>query len=66
MFVADDNVIDITVEDPNESFQDLRDKHDVSYLISKNSLVKESPFTLNCWHIKEVVSQFKFCQVCYI
>jgi hypothetical protein len=63
MFIADDNVIDITVEDPNDSFQDLRDKHDVSYLISKSALVKDSPLTLNCSHMKEVVSQFKLCQV---
>jgi histone acetyltransferase 1 len=38
LFLCDPQVHDITVEDPNDAFQDMRDRSDVSMLLENNVL----------------------------
>jgi hypothetical protein len=63
MFLSDLTVVDITVEDPNDSFQDLRDKHDVAYLLARDALLKVSSTTIEKRHVAEISRQFKLCSV---
>ncbi|KAI8924065.1 acyl-CoA N-acyltransferase [Entophlyctis helioformis] len=60
-FVADKDVIDITVEDPNDGFQDLRDRCDVEHLISEKALAGlTAPLTRS--QISAMQKQFKLCR----
>jgi histone acetyltransferase 1 len=63
MFVKDEKVIDITVEDPNDAFQDMRDKHDLSVLLKKQCLMGVGPEDITRQNVLEIQREFKLCQV---
>jgi histone acetyltransferase 1 len=61
MFRHDKRVVDFTIEDPNDTFQDMRDCVDVSTLLDAQVLkdveIDDIPY--------ETLKEFKFCKVIY-
>ncbi|KAL2913179.1 histone acetyltransferase 1 [Polyrhizophydium stewartii] len=60
-FIADPNVVDVTVEDPNDFFQDMRDRCDVQRLLDAQAL-KGLAAPLARSHIEDVQRRFKLCK----
>ena len=63
MFLGDKSVVDFTVEDPNDFFQDMRDKHDVSCLLQQGALKDVMAPQVNRAQIHQLQSKFKLCHV---
>jgi hypothetical protein len=63
MFLSDEKVPDITVEDPNDSFQDMRDRHDVSFLLDCGYLASFSMDKAVKLSVNDANVKYKFCQV---
>jgi histone acetyltransferase 1 len=61
-FSTNDKVVDITVEDPNDEFQTLRDRCDLRVLLNANALEAVSAPMVTKDHLKEVMTKFRFCE----
>ncbi|KAH6598209.1 hypothetical protein BASA50_003824 [Batrachochytrium salamandrivorans] len=60
-FIRDTRVGDVTVEDPNDGFQDMRDRCDVQRLLENNALAGLcAPLDNEC--IKTLRSEYKLCK----
>ncbi|PWA03264.1 hypothetical protein BB558_000599 [Smittium angustum] len=57
--IANPDIVDLTVEDPNESFDDMRDKNDIKLLISTGDAEKiDRP--LSYQETMKILSKYKF------
>lgn len=61
-FATNEKVFDITVEDPNDEFQTLRDRCDLRVLIEANALNGVNPSSVTKQHLQEIMSKFRFCE----
>ncbi|KAJ8324426.1 histone acetyltransferase 1 [Batrachochytrium dendrobatidis] len=60
-FIGDSTVVDITVEDPNDEFQDLRDRCDVQRLLECKALAGLSaPLDSQCFNA--IRGKYKLCK----
>lgn len=64
-FSSNPQVFDITVEDPNDIFQEVRDKCDVERLLSAGALQGVLPSQMTQAHIKGMQEKFRLCEVCF-
>jgi hypothetical protein len=62
-FSSNPQVFDITVEDPNDIFQEVRDKCDVSLLLEAGALEGVLPSQMTQAHIKGLQEKFRLCEV---
>lgn len=65
MYMANASVKEITVEDPNDEFQMLRDKNDVQNLLLNNAF-KNVKAPLSKLFLKSITDKFKLCKVFFI
>lgn len=63
IFSRNPSVVDITVEDPNDSFQDMRDKQDVQMLLEHDALKNVTPKSFTRNDLKELMQKFHLCEV---
>lgn len=61
-FLADERVIDITVEDPNDDFQDMRDRCDVMNLLSLKVLKGVKPSAITKDTIRAIQKKHKLSE----
>ncbi|KAJ3276517.1 histone acetyltransferase 1 [Terramyces sp. JEL0728] len=61
-FSSNPSVVDITVEDPNDSFQDMRDKQDVQMLLEHEALKDVTPKSFARNDLKGLMKQFHLCE----
>ncbi len=63
-FLNDIQVHDITVEDPNDDFQSMRETCDVNRILRDGSILDQlNPSQVAKEHIKEIQTKFKFGEV---
>ncbi|KAI9014769.1 histone acetyltransferase 1 [Gaertneriomyces semiglobifer] len=61
MFLDDTEIAEVTVEDPNETFCDLRDRCDLQYLL-QNGVFEGLKAPVTPAKLKEIASKFKLAQ----
>ncbi|KAI8897822.1 acyl-CoA N-acyltransferase [Globomyces pollinis-pini] len=61
-FLNDSQVVDITVEDPNDAFQDMRDRCDIQMLLKNHALAGVTASQMTVGHLQALREKFKLCE----
>ena len=60
-FRRDESIVDVTVEDPNDLFQDMRDKSDCRLLLQDNRVQNLKPAMVTKSWLQEYSNKYKLC-----